>query len=163
MSVIAARVFPDKIEMSSDSVIIKDDLKLNFDKMREFKDNLIIGGCGDADELSLMFIFAEKHTPSDASVSSIMDFMSAFLSYKEDKLGVSHIDNEYLIAYKNKLFIVDGMFVSEVYAYTAIGAGSKFAITALYLGMSTQAAVDTACNLCVNTAMPVKTLTLKVD
>ena len=160
MSVIAAKVYPDKIEMSCDSIMLKGDQKSTYDKMRLI-DDLLVGACGDADEIALMFVFAEQYKPKSATVKDMMEYISEFRAYKEGMFNKDTVENEYLIGYQGKLFLVDRMFVSEVFAYAAIGAASSYALTSLYFGFSTQTAIDAACNLSCYATLPVKTLTLE--
>lgn len=59
MSVIAGKVYNDKIVVAADSIVVKGWSKRtgNFAKLLEIND-MIIGGTGSAEELSLFFRFA---------------------------------------------------------------------------------------------------------
>mgnify|MGYP003304388099 CR=1 FL=1 len=59
MSVVVAKVYTDRIEMASDSIAVRGWSKVNnaankIIKMMKYND-MIIGGCGTAEETSLFF------------------------------------------------------------------------------------------------------------
>lgn len=161
MSVIAARVEEGCITIASDSILIKDDLKrTNFKKLVEF-DNMVVGGCGSAEELSLFFQYAKTHAaPESATTEGILFYLKKFAEWKANINSVDTIDNCYLIVYGNKLFEVDGMFVQEITEYTAIGEGESYALAALYLGHDVIAAVECACEFCSATSEPIISYTI---
>ena len=155
MSVIAAKVYPEYIEIASDSILIKDDLKkTNFKKI--FNTSIICAaGCGTAEELCLFFTFIQEHEPKTCSIAGILNYMKQFAKWKFDYVNDDVIHNCYLIIYKGKLFEVDGMFVQEVKDYTAIGEGEPYALAALHLGHTVEEAIQAACDLCCFVAEPV--------
>lgn len=155
MSVIAAKVFPDYIEIASDSILIKDDLKkTNFKKIHT-NQLITAGGCGSAEELCLFFTFIEEHEPRVATVSGILSYMKQFAKWKFDYVNDDTINNCYIIIYKGKLFEVDGMFVQEIKEHTAIGEGEAYALAALHLKHSIEEAVKTACDLSCYVSEPI--------
>ena len=155
MSVIAAKVYPDRIDIASDSILLKADLKKNdFKKIFQTSD-LCAGGCGTAEELQLFFQFIQKSDPESATIMGIIDYMSKFANWKSEYTHDETIQNCYLIIYGNKLFEVDGMFVQEIKTHTAIGEGEAYALAALHLGHNVEEAVKTACDLCYYTSEPV--------
>lgn len=162
MSVIAARVLSDCIEIASDSIIIKDDLKCTYKKLRQIN-NMIIGGCGDADELNMMFVYAKKHKPETATDEGVLKFISGFREYKMQLFDKDLSDNEYFLAYKGVLFVIDGTFVEQVSDYLSIGAGSKYAHAALEAGCSATRSVEVACKLCCYTAGPVEGFKMSIN
>lgn len=162
MSVIAVKVESDKITIAADSIIIKDDLKrTNFQKLRDLG-NMIVGGCGSVEELSLFFEFAKRSKEKLTSVYAVQEFMNKFATYKREYTDDNKINNEYIIIYDKHVYQVDGMFVQEVKDYTAIGEGEPYALTALYLGHSVVAAVRAACNLCCFVSEPILNCEVKV-
>ena len=155
MSVIAARIFNNRIEVSADSILIKSDLKrTNFKKLIE-TNGMIVGGCGAAEELSLFFQYAKEHNPNTADVEGIVSFMRRFADWKGNINNNDTVENCYIIVYKNKLFEVDEFFVQEITRYTAIGEGESYALAAMYLGHSTVEAVDCACEFCSAVSQPI--------
>ena len=156
MSVIAARVLYDRVLIAADSILLKEELKrtTNFTKLRQIN-NMIIGGCGSAEELSLMFLFAEKDCPVDSTIKDVTEFLYRFAHYKETCVDKFELNNCYLIVYKGHLFETDGLFVQEIQDYTAIGEGEPYALTALHLGQDPPDAIDVACDLCCCVARPI--------
>lgn len=164
MSVIAAKVENDKITITADSIILKDDLKrTNFRKLYQQNKDVIAGGCGTAEELCLFFTYLNDHAPEVASVPAMIQFMSNFAEWKNRYIHDDVIHNCYLIIFKNKLFEVDGMFVQEVTDYTAIGEGEAYALSALYLGHSVEEAVQVACDLCCYVSEPIVKFTVEKE
>lgn len=163
MSVIAVRVYDNKIKIAADSIVITGYSKrtdTSFAKLFE-ENGMIIGGCGLAQDNSLMQRFAETHKPLDATEKEVLQFIIEFSKWKSDISGDSQIDNDYIMVYKNKAFVIVSMFVIEVNNYYAIGAGSDFANAAMYLGHSPKKAVETACELSCYVAKPI--IEYKVD
>lgn len=155
MSVIAAKVYEDKICIASDSILIKEELKrTNFVKLKKFG-KTVCGGCGSAEELCLFFEFVKTHPIYQASVSVLVEYMHDFQNYLRDIANIEKSDNTYLIIENNKLFEVEGFFVREITDYTAIGAGEAYALTALYCGKSAEQAVKITCKLCSTVCEPV--------
>lgn len=155
MSVIAAKVYQDRIDIAADSILIKDDLKkTNFKKLYRTS-TVVAGGCGTAEELCLFFTYLNDHSPEVASVPAIIQFMSNFAEWKARYIHDDVIHNCYLIVFKNKLFEVDGMFVQKITDYTAIGEGEAYALAALHLGHSVEEAVQVACDLCCYVSEPI--------
>ena len=155
MSVVAVKLYPDKITIAADSILIKDDLKkTNFKKLYKFKD-IIVAGCGSAEELSLFFKFAEEFTPSSCDINGIREYMKTFSDVLEDCYNDRKINNDYIIIYKGHVFEVEGMFVQEIINYTAIGEGEPYALAALYLGHTVKDAVRAACKFSCFVSEPI--------
>lgn len=163
MSVIAAKVGADYIQVAADSILIKEEMKrtTNFKKLIQFND-IIAGGAGSAEELSLFFRFIQNlNKPDTATIAGIQDFMRRFNNWKETYTNMTGIDNCYIIVYKGKLFEIDGMFVQEINDYTAIGEGEPYAITALHLGCLATEAVKVTCDLCHSVSEPIIEFTVE--
>ena len=155
MSVIAVKVEADKITIAADSIIIKDDLKrTNFQKLRDFG-QIIVGGCGSAEELSLFFEFAKRSKDKLTSVHAVQEFMNKFATCKRAYTDDNKINNAYIIIYDKHVYEVDGMFVQEVKDYTAIGEGEPYALAALYLGHDVVEAVQAACKFSCFVSEPI--------
>ena len=155
MSVVAVKVESDKITIASDSIIIKDDLKrTNFQKLRDFG-QIIVGGCGSAEELSLFFEFAKRSKDKLTSVYAVQEFMNKFATCKRAYTDDNKINNAYIIIYDKHVYEVDGMFVQEVKDYTAIGEGEPYALAALYLGHDVVEAVQAACKFSCFVSEPI--------
>ena len=156
MSVVAVKVTKNKITIGADSILVsgwtqeKDKLaKLN-------KTNgIVIGDCGDAEEGALFLLFCKTRKPREASVDAIVEFMSEFQDWMNNKTGESKLSNQYILIIEKKAFMIEGFFIKEVTDYTAIGAGMDFALSALYLGNSVKESIKAACHLSVYCEEPI--------
>lgn len=156
MSVVAAKVYKKEIIVAADSIIVKGWSKRNsnFAKIAEIND-MILGGCGSAQEISLMWHYMQTHKPASPSDKDILTFIVEFSQWKNNMGAGSIIENEYLFVYQGHLFEIENMFVHEVCDYIAIGAGEDFANAALYLGHSPLEAVKVACDLSCYVCEPI--------
>ena len=160
MSVVVAKVFKDRIEMAADSIVVKGWSKMNgadkkFAKMMKHND-MIIGGCGMAEDMSLFFHYMRTHTIDCVDERSVLDFVIEFKRWKGDLTGNNTISNSvFLIAYQGKCFCIEDMLVFEIDDYYAIGAGEDYAMGALCMGASPREAVKVACDLCVMVSEPI--------
>lgn len=159
MSVVVCKVNKDKIEMASDSIVVAGWTKLNnaqnkIVKMMKYND-MIIGGCGNADEMSLFFHYMKTHTIENMDEKSVLDFAIEFRRWKNDLTGDNNIANPYIIAYKGKAFAIEGMLVFPIDDYYAIGAGQDYALGALHMGATPKEAVKAACELCAFVCEPI--------
>lgn len=158
MSVIAAHKIGNNIYFAADSIVSKDDLKrTDFRKLKQITPCTVVGGCGGAEELALFYTFATEVEFTGSTVRDVQDYMREFSLFKEHYLDTRSLDNEYIIAHKDHLFEVQGMFVKEVHNYVAIGAGEAYALSALYLGHDVETAINVACNFCKDTSLPIQT------
>lgn len=157
MSVIAVKVYADKIKIAADSIVSRGEsirTDNGFSKLVKVN-SMIIGGVGYCEEVSLMYHYAETHKPASASEKDVLAFMVEFSKYKSDIAGGYKIENDYIIVYGNKVFSISSLFVNEIKNYDAIGAGMDFANAALYLGHSPKEAVKVACKLSCYVADPI--------
>lgn len=161
MSVVAVKVESDRIRIAADSILIKEDLKkTNFKKLHKFKD-IIVAGCGSAEELSLFFKFAEEFSPASCDIDGIRQYMRTFSDVLEDYYNDRKINNDYIIIYKEHVYEVEGMFVQEITDYTAIGEGEAYALAALYLDHDVVDAVKAACKFSCFVSEPILTVEVK--
>ena len=160
MSVVACKIYKDKIEMASDSIAVKGwATKINkaenkIVKMMKYN-NMIIGGCGDCDEISLLFHYMKTHTIEKMDEKSVLDFIIEFRRWKNDLTCDNTLKNPYIIAYKGKAFAIEGMLVFPIDDFYTIGAGEDYASGALYMGASPKEAVKAACELCAMVCEPI--------
>ena len=118
MSVVVCKVSKDKIEMASDSIAVKGWTKINnaqnkIVKMMKYND-MIIGGCGNSDEISLLFHYMKTHTIENMDEKGVLDFIIEFRRWKNDLTGNNALNNPYIIAYKGKAFAIEGMLVFPI-------------------------------------------------
>ena len=164
MSVIASKVYNDRIVMAADSILVRgwskratnDFAKINQDN------GMIIGGCGISEEISMMWHFMSTHKPSAPSESAVLNFIIEFSKWKKDLTGDSNINNAYLLAYKGHLYEIEKMLVIEIKDYSAIGAGEDFSNAVLYLGHTPKEAVKVACDLCCFVSEPIIEFTMEI-
>ena len=157
MSVVAARVYNDRIVMAADSIVVRGwskDTKRDFSKINEIN-GMIVGSVGSAEEGSLFQNFMRTHKPDSATEKDVLSFVIEFSNYKRGLTGDYKMSNDYLLAVTGHLFFIHNMLVYEIKEYGAIGAGEDFANAALYLGHSASEAVDVACNLCCMVSEPI--------
>ena len=157
MSVIAVKIYRDKVSIAGDSIVCYGWTKRtdgNFNKLTQIN-GMIIGSVGYAQESSLFFHYAETHKPADATTKDILAFIVEFAKWKNDLIGNSSVSNSYILVYKGKVFSIESMFVYEVQNFEAIGAGRDFALAALDLGHTPKESVNVACKLCCVVAEPV--------
>jgi hypothetical protein len=157
MSVVAAKVYENgTIRVAADSIIVSGWSKRtsNFGKLEQIN-GMIIGSVGTAYEASLMWQYMRTHKPDGGTEKDVLAFIVEFVRWKRELTGDATVVNDYLLAYKNKLFEVSGLFVHEIQDYVAIGAGCDFATAALYLGHSPEESVKAACTLSCVVSEPI--------
>ena len=151
MSVVAVKVYDKEIIMSADSIIVHGDDKTPVGKGKIFEVNgMLIGTSGLASEGVHMALFAENHTPLTMDERELTKWMHEFITWRAKEFGADpkgEYQNQYLIAYKGKVFMCNAGYIGEVTDFFAIGAGEKYANAALYLGHSPAEAVKVACAL----------------
>lgn len=164
MSVVAAKVYKDKIVMAADSIMVKGWSKrnANFAKIAEIN-GMILGGCGTAQETSLMWHYMQTHKPASSSEKDVLTFVVEFAQWKSSIVGNSNVENVYLLAFKGHLFEIEYMFVHEIFDYVAIGAGEDFANAALYLNHSPSEAVKVACELSCYVCEPIVEYSMSME
>ena len=158
MSVVAVKIYEDKITIAADSIMCSGYTNVNyakkFSKLVKIND-MIMGTVGTANEGSLMWLYMNTHKPNGATEKDILEFVAEFSSWKTKYNDNSQINNSYILIYQNKVFSISGLFVTEIDSYLAIGAGEDYALAALYLGHSPKEAVKVACDLCCYVAEPI--------
>lgn len=157
MSVVAARVYKDKIVMAADSIVVRGWSKRtdhDIVKINEIN-GMIVGSTGYAQELSLMWQYMTTHKPAIATEKDVLAFVVEFSRWKRELIGNGSVDNTYLMAYDGHLFQIQDMLVYEVSEWSAVGAGEDFANAVLYLGNSPRDAVKVACELSCFVAEPI--------
>lgn len=163
MSVIAAKVYNDKIIMAADSIICSGYSKRNsnFAKIVEIN-GMIAGSTGSAQEASIMWHYMQTHKPASASEKDVLTFIIEFAQWRGNIDG-SKVENVYLLAYQGHLFEIQYMFVHEIHDFHAIGAGEDYANAALYLGHTPRESVKVACELCCFVSEPIVEYTMVKD
>lgn len=159
MSVVVAKVYKDRIEMAADSIAVKGWSKIpsadkKFAKMQKIND-MIVGGVGLAEETSLLYHYMKTHTIENVDEKGVLDFLIEFRRWKNDLTGNNSFTNEYILAFKGKVFFISNMLVIPIDDYYAIGAGEDYANGALYMGATPKEAVKASCELCAMVCEPI--------
>ena len=166
MSVVAVRVYKDKIHIASDTQISTNNyLKENKSdsKLRKIKDNFYIGCTGYISEGNLFFHYAETKIPERNDTFGILEYLLDFQKWYRDKIDTDYLlENQNLIIFNNKVYkTISYNFVEEVFDYTAIGSGMESALAGLYLGYSPKEAVNIACNTNLYCSLPITDYIIK--
>lgn len=156
MSVVAVKVKKNKIIIGADSILVSGWTQEK-DKLAKLNkvNGMVIGDVGDAQEGALFLVFCKTRKPRESSVEALIEFMSEFQDWMNNKIGETKLENQYIIVLEGKAFMMEGFFIKEVTDYTAIGAGMDFALSALFLGNSVQDAIKASCHLSLYCEEPV--------
>lgn len=160
MSVVAAKVYKDRVVFAADSIICQGSFKRkNYNKLFEVN-GMIIGTSGYAEEGAFMRYYADTHKPASPSERDVLKFFVEFQAWKLDA-GCTVVDcgNSYLFYYDGHLFEINQMHVEEINDFAAIGAGRDYAYAALYLDHNPKEAVKVACELSCYVSDPIVTAT----
>lgn len=165
MSIIACKVYPDRIELASDSIRVsgwsqRTDSKTT--KLARIGD-VIVGGAGLASENGLFQLYLKTHRPSAPTIDAVLTLLSEFADWKLSKTTDASLENTFILAFGGKAFITSGYFVDEIANFYAVGAGEDQATTALHLGHSPVEAVQAAIDLSVYCEGPIHTQVLRKD
>ena len=171
MTVIAIKKQKTSIEISADSQTtwghkkltdIKTNLFQNGNKI--FKTNgLVVGAAGNVKEITLFHLFCKTHKPSSSDEAGIIEFMVEFMEWVKKKNDKIIVENHYIIVMKGRVFTsIDGLLVSEVKNYAAVGSGMFLALGALYFGKNTKEAVEVAKELDLYCGGKTQTITIKL-
>ena len=159
MSVVAARVYEDRIEIAADSICVNGSTKLNGAENKVSKlfkiGDFVIGGVGESEELNLFRRYFKDNMISELNEDRLLDFLIEFKKWKKDLCESDEIENRYMIASKGKCFTAKKLFVFPVDDYYAIGAGEFFARGAMYMGATPVEAVKAACDLSIYVSEPI--------
>lgn len=159
MSVIATRVYGDRIEIASDSQITFGFTMQTDETVKLFTTDsgITVGGVGTMQELALLKIFMKTHRPAAPSEDALTDFIHEFRQWLTECAEIiPELDeNEYHIVFDGKAFAIHRYNIREIVEFDAIGAGADFALAALYLGRSPDEAVRVACELNIFCSLPV--------
>jgi len=159
MSVVACRVYKDRIEISADSIIMRGDTQEKRKDAKIYQCNDITFGAAGVCKDSVIFnMYCKTRKPEDSTEEAILTFYHEFTNWKKDKTdGDSSIDSVFILIFKNKAFVIEDYYIKEIDDYCAIGAGMDYALSALYLGYNTIKACEVACELSTMCEAPINT------
>lgn len=153
MSVVAVNCLPGQIVIACDEQVnngghkylIGTNKEMFSDSSKMFQENGMTIGCvGTAYEASMMKIFSKTHKPKDATVDSILDFLTEFDNFLKSRESGHKLYNDHLIIYEGKAFVCYELQVELVGKYNAIGSGSFLALGAFSMGATAEQAVEVA-------------------
>jgi len=162
MSVVACKININGYDIASDSITVRGYTQTtggvaDGPKLFEVND-VIVGSTGKAEEVMLLRLFLDTHTFRDSNEQSVLELLSEFSDWKYKKINNSAVENNYLLGIGNNVFCVEGWDIQKVTSYMAIGAGQTYALAALYLGQTAEKAVETAIELSIYCAYPIRKL-----
>ncbi len=159
MSIVAAKVYKDRIEIAADSICVRGDSKINGADKKHTKlfrvNDLVVGSVGYSEESFLFQQYMKIHMIKEMNEDGILNFLIEFKRWKKDLCGDGVIENRYMIASKGKCFCTHELFIFRVDDFFAIGAGGDFARGAMCMGATPEEAVKIACELCVYVSEPI--------
>ena len=162
MSVVAIKVEKNKIIIGADSILVNGNTQEKDKMAKLFKNEwMVVGDVGEAQEGALFQIFSKTRKPRESSVEAITEYLFDFFTWKKEKTDSTELNNDYIIIFEQKAFLVEGFYVKEIKDYYAIGAGMDFALAALYLGSTVEEAIKTACHLSILCEEPVNIIEVK--
>lgn len=152
MTVIAARIYGSQISFAADRQTTAAFRKVTEQELRLGKlaavNGMTIGGAGLKSHSMWLISYARNHAPLTATEVDVSQFMLEFTEWMRKKEAGFANQNQFLIAYKKKLFnVFDSLSVFEVPEYAAIGSGQDFAVAAMHMGSRPVDAVKVAAEL----------------
>lgn len=152
MTVVAARVYDKEIRFAADSQTTIGSRRATNSELKHSKlanvNGMTIGGSGIKAQTMWLFGFARNHAPLEATEIDVSQFLLEFDEFMRQKDSSFRSQNEYLIAYRGKLFrVYDSLSVFEIPEYAAIGSGTQYAIAAMYMGEMPKEAAGVAAAL----------------
>jgi len=162
MSVVAVKVTDKKITIGADSIIVNGWTQEKDKAAKLFQVNdMVVGDVGDAQEGGLFQLFCKTRKPREASTDAMLEFLSEFQDWMRSKIDVSELNNQYILIFQKKAFLMEKFYIKEIKDYMAIGAGMDFALSALYLGNSVEESIKAACHLSVYCEEPINIIEIK--
>jgi ATP-dependent protease HslVU (ClpYQ) peptidase subunit len=162
MSIVVCKITDTGYDLAADSITVRGYTQakgqnINLSKLFEVN-GLAVGTCGEAEEGSLFRLFAVTRKPAAPTESAVLEYLSEFSDWKNNKTGNADLENSYIIGFDGHAFAIERWLISEITQYEAIGAGMDFALAALYLGASAERAVEVAIELSIFCEAPVRVI-----
>lgn len=163
MSVVAAKVYEDKIVLGADSQSTSYwHNKNSTNKIYKISDDFVIGGVGYTSHNQMMSMFCETNKPADNRKRDVLEFIVQYNEWMRKKDDQYRPYNSWLMAFKGKAFwITDDLLVQEIKDYFAIGSGHEYAKAGLHLGKTVKESVKVACDLTVFCGEPIEVYEVK--
>ena len=123
-------------------------------KLRRIHDHMFMGGCGMS-SINVLMADSLLNGPAKNTEGGWLQFAIEFRD-RCQRVGLDSADNNFIVVWATKAWLINGLHVQEIEEYEAIGAGRAVALTALSLGLSAVEAVNKACDLCTDCMGPVR-------
>lgn len=163
MSVVALKVYKDKIVIGADSQSTSYwHNKNSTNKIYKIADDFVIGGVGYTSHNQMMSLFCETNKPADCRKRDILEFIVQFNEWMKKKDSDFQPYNDFLMVFCDKAFwITSDLLVQEIKDYCAIGSGLEYAKAGLYLGKSVKDSIKIACDLTIYCGEPIEVYEVK--
>jgi len=163
MSVVAVKIYKDKIVIGADSFVgFNYDTQLKDKNVKIFSHKEItIGTVGYTTDCSLMRVFSRDKKPSRSDEEAMTEYIVEFIDWCKKKDVNYKMESNFMIVFKSKAFLVAGLYVKQIKKYEAMGAGMNMAQTALALGKSVREALEIACELSIYCEKPLNIYEIK--
>lgn len=159
MSVVACRVYEDRIEIAADSIVVRDCTQAKGERIKFAKlaqvNGMTIGTVGKCEESTLFLQFCETRKPASNTERDVRAFLVEFAEWKKKQTEAWAVENRYIFIVEKRAFHIDEFMVCGIVNYEAIGAGQDFALAALYLGRDVRESVEAACELSIYCEKPI--------
>ena len=154
MSIVVAVNTEDTIFIGADSAVTYGDTIVLVPDAKLFRaGDIIAGGAGSADQVSLFRVFLseiQKQKEIDNSLTGMVDLWANFQLYAK-QLDIELYENDcvlsqFLVVLDKQPWLIEGFSCRPVTTFETVGAGSMPARTALHLGHGIVEALDVACH-----------------
>jgi len=155
--VVIKKIKPKQFELAADSQVT---YGMTLDKSKVSKlwrvGDVIAGSVGKAALGGVFREYIENHRPKFNTEYGWINFMSEFIKYAQSlDSSFSMSDNDFLVAWGGRAYLLSGTYVKEIKTFEAIGAGDDYAKAAMHLGHSAREAVEVACELNIYCEKPI--------
>ncbi len=163
MSVVAVKVYDDKIVIGADSQSTSYwHNKDSTNKIYRIADDFVIGGVGYTSHNQMMYLFCETNKPAGSRKRDILEFLVQFNEWMRKKNSDYSPYNSFLMVFKDKAFwITPDLLVQEVKDFCAIGSGMEYTKAGLHLGKTVKESIKIACELTIYCSEPIEMFEVK--
>ncbi len=163
MSVVAVKVYEDKIVIGADSQSTSYfHNKDSTNKIYKISDDFVIGGVGWTSHNQMMYLFCETNKPAGGRKRDILEFFVQFNEWMKKKADDFRPNNSFLVAFSGKAYwVTSDLMIQEIKDYCAIGSGMEYAKAGLYLGKSVKESIKIACELTIYCGEPIEIYEVK--
>jgi ATP-dependent protease HslVU (ClpYQ) peptidase subunit len=148
MSVIAARKYKDRVDISADSQITwgSSYKQTNTPFAKLIKQNkIIIGSSGTTYLHTLLSLFSKNTKPKGSSAMDIFDYLVDFRDWAKKRDATIKFDTTHLIIiYLQETFVCYDLEINIVDSFASVGSGMFLAIGAMHMGAAPDKAVEIA-------------------